>query len=684
VAGVDCNDIGDGEICDYGTDPFSCCADGCSTAGEQQCNGTVIETCTQVGACLQWVAGTDCNDIGDGEICDYGTDPFSCCANTCQVLNVTQCNGTLIETCTQVGACLQWVGGIDCSDNGEVCDGSSDPAICVPDRHGIWENFSSNGENDLEGCLTTFTPNVDNPEGYDYATVCDCPALLEVPGSGTTFTVLTLTDDGSAEYNLAHMVPIDFYSTSYTSFYVNANGNITFGAGDGTFTFDLDAFFAMPRIAGLALDLRGGDVYVDEWADRVVISYIDLPTWAADLSQTVTFQIVIDDSGEIEFSHALLDVRHAGWVGLSNGFAGTDPAQTNYTDNVVVNPFPRIPGEVIFTEVHYNVDAGSETGGEYIELYNASVQDLDLRCCRLTDNSGGHDFSSLVIPAGSHAILVRNGDPAVNGGIVGGYEYGGSIQLLNTAAEVLTLTCPGVVIDELPFDTDDPWPAGGNGVSMQLSVLAYGAGLNDNPAAWCDSSLPYGDGDLGTPGLVNDVCGTVYYFEDFEVDPGWVTVGDWEWGTPDPDLLPNGPAACAGGTGCYGTGMSTDYSRGMTFDTNFVAIGAFDFSTVTEPNLLGYFDMWLRTEENFDFARIEASIDGANWVVVPAISPPYNSGSGDSWMIGTGGLWIPAVGDLTAYITQSTVFIRWVLSSDTLLNEFPGFYIDNSAIIGID
>src|SRR5690606_3627796 len=95
---------------------------------------TVVQTCT-VGAngCLSWVPGVDCGT--GGQQCADGSGTAQCvsCQGTCPAAGVTQCYGETIETCTvNAQGCVEWVAGTDCSANGEFCDGSGAPAVCVP------------------------------------------------------------------------------------------------------------------------------------------------------------------------------------------------------------------------------------------------------------------------------------------------------------------------------------------------------------------------------------------------------------------------------------------------------------------------------------------------------------------------------------------------------------------------
>jgi hypothetical protein len=124
-----------GQVCDDASGTPTCvtpCVPDCATAAATQCDGTVIDTCTDVGGgCLQWVAGTDCAVASD--YCDATSGTATCmtCTDGCTTAGATQCNATVIETCTaDARGCLGWVAGIDCSATSQVCDATSGTAIC--------------------------------------------------------------------------------------------------------------------------------------------------------------------------------------------------------------------------------------------------------------------------------------------------------------------------------------------------------------------------------------------------------------------------------------------------------------------------------------------------------------------------------------------------------------------------
>ncbi len=137
TAQTHCEDTG--QFCDDSGEAPACvfeCSDECDTDGATQCHGSVIETCT-VGSdeCLDWVSGTDCSDTG--QFCDDMSGDAMCadeCSDECIPVDATQCDGTVIETCTVGGdGCTDWVAGTDCNDTGEMCGIMGGAAACYSD-----------------------------------------------------------------------------------------------------------------------------------------------------------------------------------------------------------------------------------------------------------------------------------------------------------------------------------------------------------------------------------------------------------------------------------------------------------------------------------------------------------------------------------------------------------------------
>lgn len=122
------------------------------------------------------------------------------------------------------------------------------------------------------------------------ATRSDVNVIFNVPQPGDP---LAVGDDGFVE--LFPDFPIDFCGQRFTSLFVNANGNITFGRSDGTFLETTLAHLnGPPRIAGLWDDLNaaaGGTVTFGETPDSFTVRWEGVPEFPAVGSNTFSIKI---------------------------------------------------------------------------------------------------------------------------------------------------------------------------------------------------------------------------------------------------------------------------------------------------------------------------------------------------------------------------------------------------------
>ncbi|MCB0577875.1 MAG: lamin tail domain-containing protein [Phaeodactylibacter sp.] len=163
------------------------------------------------------------------------------------------------------------------------------------------------------------------------------------------------------------------------------------------------------------------------------------------------------------------------------------------------------PGDVVINEIMQNPAAVADADGEWFELYNTTLGSIDLNGWSISD--AGTDLhvidngGPLLIPAGGYLVLGNNGDPAANGGVAVDYAYSsGTFNLANGADEII-LTAPDLVeVDRVEWDDGATFPdPTGASMALQLTNLD-----NNDGANWCEAMTPYGAGDLGTPGAVND------------------------------------------------------------------------------------------------------------------------------------------------------------------------------------
>lgn len=180
-------------------------------------------------------------------------------------------------------------------------------------------------------------------------------------------------------------------------------------------------------------------------------------------------------------------------------------------------------GDLIITEIMNKPDVVADDYGEWIEVYNASGGPVDLDGLEVSATSAALTFTiegALLVPEGGYAVLVRDADDAVNGGVPWDYDYRSDLALDNSA-ETLTLSYDGEALDAVAYDDQSFFPDD-DGHAMSLDVDHLDPSDNDQGQYWCAATSSYGDGDLGTPGEENDACDGMGDGD----DDGWVEAHD--------------------------------------------------------------------------------------------------------------------------------------------------------------
>lgn len=173
-------------------------------------------------------------------------------------------------------------------------------------------------ENDIGNQSLLLTP--DNSINYYHV----CSSVVNVfPTDPSTHTNLTSTvglkNDSSYEVALTDGKEFPFFGTSYTSFFINANGNITFDAADESAIETLQIEQSAPRIAGFFDDLAPKNekpIRYQQLSDRAVITWDRVPEEGK--SNTNSFQIEMYFDGRIRLTHLTIDADD-GCIGLSRG-----------------------------------------------------------------------------------------------------------------------------------------------------------------------------------------------------------------------------------------------------------------------------------------------------------------------------------------------------------------------------
>ncbi|HHH30445.1 MAG TPA: DUF4215 domain-containing protein, partial [Polyangiaceae bacterium] len=348
-----------------------------------------------------------------------------------------------IQTFAPLGA------GMTCDPNFDLCDPSlnlgCDAAgmTCVvpPVDRANYEQFTASDQDITNTQITYIAGN-----GTYGAYATPATAYPDAPGSGTTTTTLSLTDDdGNEEYVFGGGFTFPFFGTAYGSVFVNGNGNLTFGAGDTDFSESVSDHFDQPRISAFFDDLspQNGIVTVDEFADHVTITYDSVPGFNA--SDDNDFQIQLFADGTIVVTYLTMS-QTDGLIGVSAGDALLNPPPE--TDFSSLAPVAPVMGNLVINEflpdptptADGNCDGVvSSTEDEFIELVNVSGAPLDLTGVTISDAvSVRHTFTGTVLPAGMPIVIYGAGTPSC-AGVYAEIASTGSLGL-NNGGDTITLS----------------------------------------------------------------------------------------------------------------------------------------------------------------------------------------------------------------------------------------------------
>ena len=139
-----------------------------------------------------------------------------------------------------------------------------------------------------------------SPQGSGYVVSRVDQALQAVGG-----TPLALGDDDTRAVTLPFAFPM--FGQARSDAFVNSDGNITFGAGDGESTSrDLGRFLGgPPRVAGMLMDLdptAGGTVTFEGAAERATVTWTAVPRYGENDQNT--FQITLWADGRIDLTYS--------------------------------------------------------------------------------------------------------------------------------------------------------------------------------------------------------------------------------------------------------------------------------------------------------------------------------------------------------------------------------------------
>ena len=238
------------------------------------------------------------------------------------------------------------------------------------------------------------------------------------------------------------------------------------------------------------LALYCGDVVVDE------VTYVQPPPEAS-----LGFDGAVDPEGDANDELGRWCAARSEYAPGAKGTPGArnDPctAPTTCRDGEGVRPMVTPgPGDLLISEVHANPRAVPDAQGEFVELL--VVKDLDLNGIWIGKGmadaeSGVSAQTCLLVQSGTHLVVA--GQETDNGGLPR-VDIPWRLHLANAGGTVV-VGWGDRAVDSVSY------PAASDGASWQLDE----ASRTELSGRWCTTTtMRFGSGDLGSPGLANELC----------------------------------------------------------------------------------------------------------------------------------------------------------------------------------
>jgi len=220
----------------------------------------------------------------------------------------------------------------------EIATSALDTVIVLMDASGTVIAQDDDGGPGLLSRIATFLP----AKGTYYLGVSTFPDTdFTGNGEGTGRYVLnaqiaaaltlTLDDDSSQQIGIPFSFP--YQGSTWSSVFVNANGNLTFGTGSTDFSETAaELLSGPPRIAALWDDLspQEGEVTVQADAESWTVRFVNVPQFLTGDSNS--FSITLSADGHVSIAYddiAALDAL----VGVTQGGGAANPGETDLSSS---------------------------------------------------------------------------------------------------------------------------------------------------------------------------------------------------------------------------------------------------------------------------------------------------------------------------------------------------------------
>jgi hypothetical protein len=133
-----------------------------------------------------------------------------------------------------------------------------------------------------------------------------------------------------------------------------------------------------------------------------------------------------------------------------------------------------VSAQIIFTEVMYN-PSGTDTGREWVEIFNTGTESVDITTLKLFEDSVNHKISAYsginLLSTGQYAIIADNPEKFHADFNFDGIIFDSAFSLNNTGEEIKLINSAGSIVDTFNYSIE----LGGNdtGNSLQLNDVGW-------------------------------------------------------------------------------------------------------------------------------------------------------------------------------------------------------------------
>ncbi|RTZ72056.1 MAG: hypothetical protein DSY99_04430, partial [Candidatus Neomarinimicrobiota bacterium] len=384
-----------------------------------------------------------------------------------------------------------------------AADAEGDESIMAFARHGRLGNDSTSIH--LQGAHLTQTLSSDLDSGANY-TIEAFVRFPEFPSIAVPFILIGDESVSIAPSGDDGLIKMNVDGVAYDGDVISDSAwhHLALTTDGSSTTLWIDGHSAVTAVG--SFDVNGSLLQFGDSASTALPINIDAARLSSIVRYTNTFisisdlEIDANTLGHWKFNEGSSDDQTPFTYDRS-GLGFHFMLENNYSWSMGIPETNEVGSALVINEIMQNPSSVSDPLGEWIEIHNRWFTPVHLKDFILADDgTDGHTIAvDIEIPLDGYAVLGINADTSTNGGVEIDYIFS-EFSLANSFDEVVLKLPDGTELDRVNYDNGATFPDP-TGASMELIAPHYDNSIGSN---WATALIPYGEGDLGSPGRRND------------------------------------------------------------------------------------------------------------------------------------------------------------------------------------